>query len=1797
MKQLYRLLISVLIVSINLYPQLSVMEQSETGDGIILHVKIADEPYLLEGEKKNIINFVSYIDESKTGLPILPSKTVFIAVPPGSKINVSLFEEKIKTIPNVIPRANPLTSLKNDSSLIYNDVVLNRSLLKSEYYPEQNFKIEGYTWIRNYYCAVIKLNTHRYHLQSRQITAIEEVKLMINYQDEIPYTINNSPSDDFEKALSKVILNFNNAQQFRSFPPASMVNDSTGNWIDYSKEYVKLQIPVDGIYRIDYNELINYQIPPGVNPKTFKIFYRGKEIDLFVSGENDSTLDPGDYIEFWGQKNYRGVDYRSLAGIGEEYLTFFDIYSDTSIVWLSWDGNFGKRVELVSNYVPGLIDTIYSHQKKIHLENDVLFWYYGFNLPRIQLPFWHECKSWVWLQATNTGIASFPFPANSIVPNTEVYTISRLNSWATTANLVTNAHKYGARLNNTITRDSVTFNFETIENLEATFNSNELISGTNNYRIAGMPNDSNFVNRVLVDWVDIDYYQYTNAVNDSLLISIPDTVSTGLRILKVGNYFEDIDSTVIYKIGKIGKRFSAFQIESNTLTFTDTVTGRDKYFIVKDSYLKSPVFLEKKQFVNLRNQSQQADYLLITHSSLQSSANDYAGFIETNYSDSGFFNVSIIMAEDIYDEFGYGFMQPEAIKEFVKYSYLNWQVPKPAYLVLLGDCTYDYKNRFILTPSQRKKILVPSYGNSVSDTWFTTFDTTNVEMQQMFVGRIPANNNEEVYRYLNKHQVYVQRTPDEWNKNFILFSGGFPDNPGEMDLIREANESIRTEIIIPPPVGGEAVHFYKTIFPPSNFGPYTAEEIQNTLDYGGLFISYIGHSGTRTWDNGVTEPSDLINIYSDRFPLVSDNGCSTGKIAEPDIDAFGELFLNQDPSGQAIAYFGNSSLGYSSTSLRMPELFYSRLIVDTSMNIGAVHFLSKMDNFNLYGFGDVNRLFNYCNLLLGDPVLKFASADKPNFVVNQNSVEFIDEFITDAKDSIEIKLILRNWGRVINDSLDVDIEGIFSDTTYYTIQFKQQSPVFNDTLELKIPVLGMAGEHTIKINVDLENLIDEVNELDNSTEITFNVYSTNLRPLESEYFYNSSRSAGEVLNPSIYFAGQSNEIEIAVSQLPDFTNQSLSIVELDSVSTNFNLTNLLPDIRYYWRARLNSPGEEWSRTVSFFNENDYSWFINHSFNSEDLSAENVVFDSVSLSWKIRKGDNTLRIGSAGFNDGKYASIQYNFLEYVPNTFFRGFATALIDTFDLHPYDVQSFMTPVTPSRDSLIRYLNYLDDGNVLAVAATDEVLTFFNGTLGDSLRELFRGFGSVYVDSIGFRDSWAIIGIKGAPQGSIPEAFSKSMQGPAIIDTSKFVQFTNGFIQFPEVTNAVKWTNVIKQDSLPPGSSINYYPIVYHQEGTIDTLSSLNFTGNEASIDSIDSEFYTRIFILSELNANLNSESPEIKSLAINFVPPPDLAINYQVVSLSQDSVLTGEDISLNFSVYNVGETRADSFNIKVELIHEDNSRETLLVQNVDSLSTNSKIYRQVSFNTVSTTGSKSFYINIDSENEVSEFYEDNNFYSIPFFIRPDTTTPSLIMTIDGGEILDGEYISPRPAIHIELTDQSLIPITDPSFVEIYLNDEFIPSDTSIVNYQFSSTNPKVVVDFNPVLSDGEYYLKILWKDSRGNIVDSSGVEKYFLVANEPQILNVYNYPNPFVNETHFTFKLTQIPEEIKIKIFTIAGRLVKEIIVSSTQLDYDFNKIIWDGKDEEGDLLANGVYLYKVIMKAGENTEDITQKLAIMR
>ncbi|MEE9448905.1 MAG: interleukin-like EMT inducer domain-containing protein, partial [Ignavibacteriaceae bacterium] len=949
---------------------------------------------------------------------------------------------------------------------------------------------------------------------------------------------------------------------------------------------------------------------------------------------------------------------------------------------------------------------------------------------------------------------------------------------------------------------------------------------------------------------------------------------------------------------------------------------------------------------------------------------------------------------------------------------------------------------------------------------------------------------------------------------------------------------------------------------------------------------------------GITEIADLKNIFDDRNPVISDFGCSTGKFAEPDVNAFGELFISSSEDGQAINYLGNSSWGYVSTSVIYPKYFYEKLLLDTSQVISQAHFLAKVKLFNEAGFSDANRVFNYCNLLFGDPLIEFALPQKPNFAVYEHSFFIVGNSPLDLDDSVTIKIIINNLGSVPNDSLQVNITDNYQGNPLFEKEMKIKATLYKDVIFVNVPVKDLVGEHILKIELDKNNRFDELSKQDNVAEFHYVVFSTSVRALEVERFYNSSRDSVKLLNPVSQLAGESSEIIFSVDDNKDFQSPDSSIVSLDTVITNVTIQNLDNGKRYWWQARLNFSGSKWSEPYSFFNEeNNAGWFFNHSFNEDDTETENVIFDSTLSGWILKSGENVLEIGSAGSDDGEFGSIKLNDQETLPNTFYWGIATALIDSITLEPSDFRYFLYWDPAPADSLISYIGTLPAGTLLAMTICADGAQALLGSTGSPVRQAIELMGSFYVDSVAYRDSWCILGRKGAPQGSVLEAFSRRFEGRAEIDTSLFVVNQEGWLKFPVVGKTAGWENIIKNDSLPPGTLVDYYPLAIKDNNTIDTLNILEFVDNLASLSHINSEIYPRIQVAAQLYANDLKESPKINSLQLNFIPPPELGTNYQVVSISSDSVLIGEDVNLSFYVYNVGETTADSFNVIVDVINDDNSRETIFEQSLDSLGTGEKQYFEVSHNTLSGSGSKTFLINIDADKQVTELYEDNNFYTIAFFIKPDTTTPLMNITFDGYDIIDGDYISDKPLIKIELSDPSLLPITDPSSVEIYLNDELIPPDTSIISYHFSETNPKVTVEFIPELTDGEYFLRVLGKDASGNLVDSVGVERYFLVSNETKILYVYNYPNPFKNTTNFTFKLTQIPDEIKIKIFTIAGRLVKEIKLSSSQLKYDFNKIYWNGKDEDGDRLANGVYLYKVIMKAGDKTEAVTQKLAIVR
>lgn len=114
------------------------------------------------------------------------------------------------------------------------------------------------------------------------------------------------------------------------------------------------------------------------------------------------------------------------------------------------------------------------------------------------------------------------------------------------------------------------------------------------------------------------------------------------------------------------------------------------------------------------------------------------------------------------------------------------------------------------------------------------------------------------------------------------------------------------------------------------------------------------------------------------------------------------------------------------------------------------------------------------------------------------------------------------------------------------------------------------------------------------------------------------------------------------------------------------------------------------------------------------------------------------------------------------------------------------------------------------------------------------------------------------------------------------------------------------------------------------------------------------------------------------------------------------------------------------------------------------------------------------------------------------------------------------------------------------------------------------------------------------------------FLVDNSAKgaLERILNYPNPFTTRTEFQFVHNQgVGQllEVQIRIFTVSGRLVKTITTQAISEGSRVSGIEWDGKDDFGEDLARGVYLYRISIKPNSSDTQITdsdfEKLVILK
>ncbi|MFH0892911.1 MAG: C25 family cysteine peptidase [Bacteroidota bacterium] len=506
------------------------------------------------------------------------------------------------------------------------------------------------------------------------------------------------------------------------------------------------------------------------------------------------------------------------------------------------------------------------------------------------------------------------------------------------------------------------------------------------------------------------------------------------------------------------------------------------------------------------------------------------------------------------------------------------------------------------------------------------------------------------------------------------------------------------------------------------------------------------------------------------------------------------------------------------------------------------------------------------------------------------------------------------------------------------------------------------------------------------------------------------------------------------------------------------------------------------------------------------------------------------------------------------------------------------------------------------------------------NLRNAFASVGSIFIPDISTVKNdkpYLLFGRKGYP-GQAHEVLGNTSADVISLNDSITTNWKKGNIVSEIVGPATKWNSLHwKRFSNDPVNvdTIKLSVIGIKQNGSMDTLI------HELPVDSgdiynlynrIDAQIYTTLKLVAEMTDDSLRTPSQMKRWQVLFEGVPETALDPSLhFTYHNDTLFEGDKVRLSIATHNISTYDMDSLRIIYYVI--DASKNTHIVADhrlrphpagdilIDSISFSSQYY----------VGANILWIEVNPFNDQLEQYHFNNIGQLPFFVINDKINPILDVTFDGQHILDGDIVSAKPLIEIRMKDENIFlgPTKDSDTTQfrIYLQ---APGESAAHRVYFNIQNNGILeffpatlpenlckVEWNALFPvDGTYQLLVQSKDVSQNFSGDYEYKISFEVINKSMITNVLNWPNPFTTRTHFVFTLTgsELPSYFKIQIFTITGKVVREIgldELGSIRIGRNITDYTWDGTDQWGDRLANGIYLYRVVTNInGQNIERMS-------
>lgn len=1272
-------------------------------------------------------------------------------------------------------------------------------------------------------------------------------------------------------------------------------------------------------------------------------------------------------------------------------------------------------------------------------------------------------------------------------------------------------------------------------------------------------------------------------------------------------------------------------------------TSGKRLWLRSGSDFKTPSSLE---LVRIRDFSLfTPDYLIITHpvyrQQVQGLGDPVTAYASYRTSlNGGSFDTLVVHVAELLDAFAFGEYNPVAIMKGLKYFHRQKSLN---YVLFIGK-GYGLIPRSDTFALGRN--YVPTVGIPGGDQVFgMNVSGINTDSMELAIGRIPAINSQEVANYLQKVIEHEGRPVlQSWHKNLLHLSGG--NNTNEIQAFNQYMKAYELKAI--DTMLGARVRSrtkqstlnveFINIAEQINAGQLMVNIFAHSsisfidIDVGDVNNPINGYNNAGKYPFFMISGCNSGSVYGGQRSWGEPWVLSPGKgaiafLAHADLgysfssDQYNRVFYDS-------AFVSGSLFGASIGDLVKAAGNRILQFTDPATIEGGT-----------YAF---YRAHAEQTILQGDPAIKLFPVKKPDFTFSGSGPTlnaFDGGSVTAGKDSLQLFIPLQNWGRAVPDSLQIEVSRNLQGQGFSeVIRVTTKRLLREDTLVLTLVQERnvWAGVNQFRITLDPDQSVDEHDETNNVSLLTLAIPAGGAVPLQPTEFSFSGQStqrlvavsgSGLLTDEDFYFEWDTTASFQSASRR-DTTVRSRGIATWQVDLSQFTSAN--DTLLVFWRVKLlNAPsGVDTSFVQSSF---AYMAGTQQGWSQRGLSQltknglEQLKRDPLSstIDFAGVETEVEFRVAGAAVPSGLDSiKVSVNRDLIIPSGVApNGPCTSnslLLMAFDRNnalPY--QSFNLSAIPcgkppglaidvslneaNSTSIIQdFLNELQPGDPVFILSFG---MFDYAQLNSNARSALAGIGLAFQAPDQWQAGWPIIiqgtkgAVNGAPSVSLPDTLSlipsdQQLISMKVILTGKREQ---GTMTSPWIGPALQWGSLKHENLILGSDQINVQVEGQDTAGGVQLL--ISNAAEVENLSTVSSSAFPKLRLKWTVRDTLNQTAPLHRHWLIDYSPTPEavaLLRSENTVSLPEGRAYP---LSVDFSNVSVAEF-SDSLILVKYTLKKSNASELIVYDTIVAPLPGQTTNFTKNWETVGLRGDNLLQIEVNPF-LLPELDYANNVIQVRIRVDQDQRHPLLDVLADGKKLLQGDLVSPKVEFTIEVRDENpYLALKDTASVDLLhkrpctgCGFERVEYTAGILEARPGSSGQQLQVFYKPAkLEDGLHTLAIQARDASGN---QSGTVPYtisFEVQNESSITHFFPYPNPFSDACRFVFTLTgaEVPDQFMIRIMTVSGRVVREISYAEfgpIRPGHNQSQFVWNGTDQYGDRLANGVYLYKVIARINGN------------